>query len=414
MILSPVFCLHNGVVILDQKQTEISFGVVNIDDSDLCSRLEKAFFRFLKGTGMDASTSAIHFTKITKEICSRNVTKLFAADSLTHEKKSEETDVARMEDSPAVALLDSILHDALNAGATDIHIEGVAGHGVQVRFRVCGKLKEHIVFTEETAESLVLRIKNLAKLNTLEKRRPQDGQFTFARHTGVVSVRVSCISSIHGESVVLRLLDPSRIPLKPEKLGFKAEQLYRIYSLLDNSNGLILVCGPTGSGKSTTLASLLMRIQQQSGNTRKIVTIEDPVEYVLAGITQVQINNAISLDFDEMLRRIFRQDPDIIMLGEIRDKQTAAVAVSAALTGHLVFATLHTTGKDEAILRLKDLGVDEKVIYSILRGVISQRLVESEHGLSLQGDVSLLRHTPPSELERVKAPKEARSPLEGT
>jgi type II secretory ATPase GspE/PulE/Tfp pilus assembly ATPase PilB-like protein len=393
MILSPVFCLHNGVVILDQKQTEISFGVVNIDDYDLCSRLEKAFFRFLKGNGLDAGGSAIHFTKITKEICSRNVTKLFAADSLAFEKKSEQTDdaVLRQDDSPAVALLDSILHDALNAGATDIHIEGVTGRGVQVRFRVCGRLNEHIIFTEETAESLVLRIKNLAKLNTLEKRRPQDGQFTFARQSCVVSVRVSCIPSIHGESVALRLLDPSRIPLKPEKLGFEAERLYRIYSLLDNSNGLILVCGPTGSGKSTTLASLLMRVQQQSGNTRKIVTIEDPVEYVLAGITQVQINSAISLDFDEMLRRIFRQDPDIIMLGEIRDKQTAAVAVSAALTGHLVFATLHTTGIDEAILRLNDLGVYEKVIYSILRGVISQRLVESEHGLLLQSDVSLLR-----------------------
>jgi type II secretory ATPase GspE/PulE/Tfp pilus assembly ATPase PilB-like protein len=389
MSLSPVFCLHNGVVILDQKQTEISFGMVDTENAKLCSRLENAFRFSLKENGLEHNDCAIHFVKLEHDVCTRHVSKLFAADSLVqgNGENPAQHNAAWKEESPAIALLDSLINDALSLGATDIHLEGQ-----NVRLRICGRLKEHIVFNEETAESLVLRIKNLAKLNTLEKRRPQDGQFSFTRTSSAeVSVRVSCIPSLHGESVVLRLLDPSRIPLEPEKLGFSGAQLEKIYMLLQNSDGLILVCGPTGSGKSTTLASLLTLLQKQCGSSKKIVTIEDPVEYVLGGVTQVQINNTIALDFDEILRRIFRQDPDIIMLGEIRDKKTASVAISASLTGHLVFATLHTSGKDESIVRLKDLGVDEKIIHTVLRGVISQRLIEKNHAITLSGDVSVMR-----------------------
>jgi type II secretory ATPase GspE/PulE/Tfp pilus assembly ATPase PilB-like protein len=400
MFLSPVFCLHNGVVILDQHQCGISFGIVNIDDNVLCRRLEKTFYRFIKANGFDMQKSAVHFVKIDKEMCARNVSKLFATDSRAvfpcaaqsgefhHDENSTRNKAvdSGKEEAPMVALLDSLINDALMAGATDIHIEGQA-----VRFRICGKLTEHIVFKTETAQSLVLRIKNLAKLNTLEKRRPQDGQFVFPKSTGNVSVRVSSVPSLSGESVALRLLDPARVPLDPSKLGFAKKELADIYSLLRNNDGLILVCGSTGSGKSTTLASLLSALHEKNGGSKKIITIEDPVEYVLKGITQVQINTTIELDFDEMLRRIFRQDPDVIMLGEIRDKKTAAVAVSAALTGHLVFASLHTLGKNETLIRLNDLGIEKELVNAVLRGVISQKLTEKKGALKLQAEVTVMR-----------------------
>jgi type II secretory ATPase GspE/PulE/Tfp pilus assembly ATPase PilB-like protein len=400
MSLSPVFCLHNGVVILDQHQCGISFGIVNIDDNVLCRRLEKTFYRFIKANGLDAQNSAVHFVKIDREMCARSISKLFAADSSAVFSSAAQSGRVRRdensarnhdgdsgnEEAPAVALLDSLINDALIAGATDIHIEDQA-----VRFRICGKLKEHIVFKPETAQSLVLRIKNLAKLNTLEKRRPQDGQFVFPKNTGNVSVRVSSVPSLAGESVAMRLLDPARVPLDPAKLGFAKKELADIYSLLCNDDGLILVCGPTGSGKSTTLASLLNALREKNGGTKKIITIEDPVEYVLNGITQVQTNTTIELDFDEMLRRIFRQDPDVIMLGEIRDKKTAAVAISAALTGHLVFATLHTLGKNESLIRLTDLGIEKELVDAVLRGVISQKLKEKDGVLKLQAEVIVMR-----------------------
>ncbi|GMO50349.1 MAG: hypothetical protein Pg6C_14020 [Treponemataceae bacterium] len=383
MTLSPAFCLYNNVVILDQYQNGISFGMVNVDDAALCVRLEKSFYRHIKANGMPAADSAVHFVKIDNDMCARTVSKLFAAGppaTIQTAKKNSHNDEA-----PVVALLDSLISDALMQNATDIHIEGQT-----VRFRICGKLKEYIVFKRETSQGLVLRIKNLAKLNTLEKRRPQDGQFTFAKKNDIF-VRVSCVPSLDGESVVLRLLDPSRIPLEPEILGFDNAQLSLIYDLLDHDDGLILVCGPTGSGKSTTLASLLTHLQKRCGNTKKVITIEDPVEYYLEGITQIQVNTNISLDFDEILKRIFRQDPDVIMLGEIRDKKTASVAMSAALTGHLVFATLHTAGKDETVIRLGDLGIDQKLINAALRGVIAQKLIEKDGRLRLDGKVSAMR-----------------------
>ncbi|MDR1786011.1 MAG: Flp pilus assembly complex ATPase component TadA [Spirochaetaceae bacterium] len=389
--LSPVFCLHNGVAILDQAPTEISFGLVDTANESLCRRLEKSFLLWLKENGL--REGAVHFVKIDKDKCAREVSRLFAPETQGGRPALPEAEqgLPWKEESPAIALLDSLIAEAVAQGATDIHIEGPSSRGVQVRFRVWGALREHIVFNEKTAESLVLRIKNLARLNTLEKRRPQDGQFMFDRDR--VCVRVSCIPALRGESVALRLLDSARVPLEPEKLGFTRDALGKILSLLDCADGLILVCGPTGSGKSTTLASLLSLLHTRANGAKKIITIEDPVEYVLDGITQIQTNTAVSLDFDEILRRVFRQDPDIIMLGEIRDSKTASVALSASLTGHLVFATLHTTGKDESIIRLKDLGAEEQLIRSVLRGVISQRLIHGDRGLRLEGDVSVLGRT---------------------
>jgi type II secretory ATPase GspE/PulE/Tfp pilus assembly ATPase PilB-like protein len=383
MKLSPAFCLHNGAVILSQEDSEITFGVVDPSDDELCGRLQHAYYLYLEQFGGKDESSAIHFEQITKEECTRAVSKLFAADSaLPPDSCGNSSEWTPSDDSPAVTLLNSLVSDACSSDATDIHLEGS-----RVRFRLGGKLKEFIVLTPETAEALALRIKNLAHLNTLEKRRAQDGQFSFETYDRTVSLRVSSMPSIEGESLVLRILDPSRVPLIPEKLGFTSSQLEMIYRLLSFSDGLILVCGPTGSGKSTTQASLLSWLNVEYGGAKKIITIEDPVEYVLTGITQIQVNRDIEFDFEEVLRRVFRQDPDVIMFGEIRDRLTASVASSAALTGHLVLATLHTASTDEALLRLEDLGVDKILLMSILRGVISQKLRAKDGKLCLEGQV---------------------------
>jgi type II secretory ATPase GspE/PulE/Tfp pilus assembly ATPase PilB-like protein len=383
MKLSPAFCLHNGAVILSQENSEIAFGVVDPSDDALCERLQHAYYLYLEQFGNGDDSSAVHFEQITKEECTRAVSKLFAAQSVLPPDACGQPLVwAPSGDSPAVTLLDSLVSDACATGATDIHLEGS-----RVRFRAGGKLKEFIVLTSETAEALALRIKNLAHLNTLEKRRAQDGQFSFETYDRIITLRVSSMPSIEGESLVLRILDPSRVLLIPEKLGFTNPQLKTIYRLLTFSDGLILVCGPTGSGKSTTQASLLSWLNTECGATKKIITIEDPVEYVLAGVTQIQVNRDIEFDVEEVLRRVFRQDPDVIMFGEIRDRLTASVASSAALTGHLVLATLHTANADEALLRLEDLGVDKVLLKSILRGVISQKLRAKDGKLRLEGEV---------------------------
>jgi type II secretory ATPase GspE/PulE/Tfp pilus assembly ATPase PilB-like protein len=389
MKLSPTFCLHNGAVILRQEPEEVTFGVIDPGNDELCSRLERAYYQHLSESGEPEDPCAIHFRKISQEECRRAVSRLFAAEQPLPPTFSgnyaQEPSVGILDpdNSPAVTLLDSLVSDACAAGATDIHLEGP-----RVRFRVGGRLKELMVLTAETAEALALRIKNLAHLNTLEKRRAQDGQIAFETYDRSVVLRVSSMPSLDGESLVLRILDPSRIPLDPEQLGFTGEQLQTISRLINHRDGLILVCGPTGSGKSTTQASLLTCLNRETRGIMKIVTIEDPVEYVLPGITQIQVNREIQFDFEEVLRRVFRQDPDVIMFGEIRDSLTASVASSAALTGHLVFATLHTTGAEEALLRLEDLGVGSGILRSILRGVISQRLYEKDGALCLDAQVT--------------------------
>jgi type II secretory ATPase GspE/PulE/Tfp pilus assembly ATPase PilB-like protein len=387
MKLSPAFCLHNGAVILKQAEAVITFGVLDPGDDSLCRRLERAYCQHITGLGLPDDTCAIHFKKITPDECRRTVSRLYASEGSPPlpPPNDPETTVGFLdpEDSPAVTLLDSLVADACAAGATDIHLEGQ-----RIRLRMGGRLQQVMTLPRQTAEALALRVKNLAKLNTLETRRAQDGQFSYETGGHAVSLRVSSMPSLDGESLALRILDAGRVPLMPEKLGFTDGQLAAIYRLMGQPDGLILVCGPTGSGKSTTLASLLTWLNRDCGETRKIITIEDPVEYVLPGITQIQVNRSAEFDFEEVLRRVFRQDPDVIMFGEIRDRLTASVASSAALTGHLALATLHTSGPKEALFRLEDLGADKAILRSILRGVISQRLQAKDGGLHLEGQVS--------------------------
>ena len=282
-------------------------------------------------------------------------------------------------------MLDSILNEARLRKATDIHIEQNC-----VRLRVNGQLEKLLELQSEKGTELVQRIKLLAGMNVIEKRRCQDGHFVYGNQNPFF-LRVSTMSVIGEnyvgeESVVIRLLDTSRIPLELDRLGFNLVQLERLEFLSHEPNGLILVCGPTGSGKSTTIASILVDIEKSCGGVLKILSLEDPPEYVIPGVTQVKVDERNG--FSEALNHIFRQDPDIIMIGEIRDEEGAGAALRASLTGHLVFATVHAGNVGEAILRLENLGLPRKLFCPVIRAVICQELDLSREKNQLYADVA--------------------------
>ncbi len=275
------------------------------------------------------------------------------------------------DDAPIIRMLNALLTQAARDGASDIHIEPYERHS-SVRFRVDGDLREVVQPNRALHAALISRLKIMADLDISEKRLPQDGRISLRLGTRAIDVRVSTLPSAHGERAVLRLLDKSGSKLTLESVGMQGETLERIESLIRQPHGIILVTGPTGSGKTTTLYAALQRLDASSGN---IMTVEDPIEYELAGIGQTQVNSKIDLTFAKALRAILRQDPDVIMIGEIRDFETAQIAIQASLTGHLVLATLHTNDAPSAVTRLIDMGVEPFLLSSSLLGVLAQRLV---------------------------------------
>lgn len=270
-----------------------------------------------------------------------------------------------------VQLVTQILESAIAAAATDIHIEPQAEE-VRVRYRIDGVLHNIMRIPAEMHLSVTSRIKVLASMNVTERRRPQDGHFTLETDGGAYDFRISTLPSVNGETIVMRVLDSSRVMTGLDELGLDEEQLKAVERLIARPYGLVLVTGPTGSGKTSTLYACLSSVNREGVN---IITIEDPVEYQLPGITQVQVDPNIELTFANGLRSALRQDPDIIMVGEIRDPDTAATAIRAALTGHLVFSTLHTNTAAGAISALAHMGIDHFLMASALSGIIAQRLV---------------------------------------
>jgi general secretion pathway protein E/type IV pilus assembly protein PilB len=275
------------------------------------------------------------------------------------------------DDAPIVNLLNSIFLEAISKRASDIHIES-GPEETAIRYRIDGILVAVKTITQERSIAVSARLKILSNLNILENRRPQDGHIDIKTDTYSLDVRISIVPSIWGESIVMRLLNRSDTPLELDSLGFSTKHTHYLQNILTISSGLFLITGPTGSGKTTTLAAILKRLNTDS---KKIISIEDPVEYRIPGITQIQVHEDLELTFDTILRRIFRQDPDIIMIGEIRDLETAELAIRAALTGHLVFATLHTNNAVEAIYRLQNMGIPPFMIAAVLKVIIAQRLV---------------------------------------
>ncbi len=273
--------------------------------------------------------------------------------------------------APVVRLVNSIIQQAVNMGASDIHLEPTENES-RVRFRIDGMLQKIFNIPGYMHPALITRIKIMGNMDIAEKRLPQDGRVGMSISGKNIDLRISTIPTIYGEKAVIRILDQSNFLLSKEKLGFSQENLEKFNELLKNSHGIILVTGPTGSGKSTTLYAMLNELNRESVN---IITIEDPVEYRMEGVNQIQVNPKAGLTFATGLRSIVRQDPDIIMVGEIRDRETAEIAIRSAITGHLVLSTLHTNDAVSAISRLIDMGIEPYLISASLMGVISQRLL---------------------------------------
>ena len=277
----------------------------------------------------------------------------------------------RDDDAPIIRLLNAILAEALNEKASDIHVEPYQ-HDARVRFRLDGVLRTVLTPANHITPLLISRIKVMAKLDISEKRLPQDGRMSVRLGGRSIDLRVSTMPSTYGERVVMRLLDKSAAKLSVEDLGMTEGQRSRLHNLISRPHGMVVVTGPTGSGKTTTLYAAL---QQMDRLERNIMTVEDPVEFDLPGISQTQINLRAGMSFARGLRAILRQDPDVILIGEIRDGETAEIAVQASLTGHLLLSTLHTNTAAGAVTRLQDLGIDNFLLASTLRGVLAQRLV---------------------------------------
>lgn len=300
-----------------------------------------------------------------------------AAEDLSNEfgipadQEQQEGLADEINNAPAVRLVNSIISQAVKSRASDIHIEPFENY-IKIRFRIDGQLQEIMRTPKQTASAIVTRIKIMASLNIAERRLPQDGRIMLTVDDKDVDLRISILPTVFGEKVVMRLLSRSNFLVSKDKLGLAPDDIAKIDRIIGEPYGIILITGPTGSGKSTTLYTLLNELNT---GDRNIITVEDPVEYMMEGINQVNVNTKIGLTFASGLRSILRQDPDIIMIGEIRDNETAEIAIRAAITGHLVLSTLHTNDAPSAITRLVDMDVEPFLVSSSLLASIAQRLV---------------------------------------
>ena len=300
-----------------------------------------------------------------------------AIKELAEEDQREDTDIgedsaSNINNAPIVRLVSSIFEQAAKARASDIHVEP-SETDVRVRVRIDGQLIMLLTIPKRAQSAVITRLKIIGNMDIAEKRIPQDGRYKLSIGTNEIDVRMSSLPTVHGEKIVMRLLDKQNFLISKEKLGFSDDNIKKFDALIQNPHGVILITGPTGSGKSTTLYAMLSELNKVSEN---IITVEDPVEYTMPGINQVQVNNKAGLTFSSGLRSILRQDPDIIMIGEIRDQETVDIAIRAAITGHLVLSTIHTNDAPGTISRLVDMGVPSYMLAASLVGILSQRLVK--------------------------------------
>lgn len=284
----------------------------------------------------------------------------------------DDEDLSNVNSAPVVKLVNSIVGQAIKMNASDIHIEPFES-SVRVRYRIDGDLQEIMKFSIRSQMAIVTRVKIMGKMDIAERRNPQDGRVETELEGKEIDMRISTLPTVYGEKIVIRLLDRNGFVFSKEDLGFDDRDLRLFNKIIKQPYGIILVTGPTGSGKSTTLYTILKDLNDEEKN---IITVEDPVEYKLEGINQVQVNNKSGLTFAKGLRSILRQDPDIIMIGEIRDSETAEISVRASITGHLVLSTLHTNDTASTIVRLIDMGIEPYLVSTSVIGIISQRLVK--------------------------------------
>jgi type IV pilus assembly protein PilB len=332
-----------------------------IDDVRLLTRLDVE--------PVVATPSQIRYA-IEKHVASADVVDEISAVSAAGEEEEQETEVV-FGDAPVVKLVSQVFRDAVADNASDVHIEPTK-HNVRVRFRVDGVLHDMMELPRSTANGIASRIKVLSEMDLAERRRPQDGRISLNIDGNPIDLRVAVVPVPDGESIVIRVLNQGAAMLTLKDLGMGPDDLALVDGLLANPWGSILVSGPTGSGKSTTLYAMLTMLNNPG---RKLITIEDPIEYRLAGVTQIAVNPAIDLSFATLLRQVVRFDPDIVLVGEIRDTETAQIATRAALTGHLVLSSIHTNDAASTLTRMTDMGVAGFSTSSSIRGIVAQRLV---------------------------------------
>ncbi|GKU23976.1 GspE/PulE family protein [Clostridium folliculivorans] len=305
----------------------------------------------------------INYSKVSQEQFNQFINKFYLAISNKDNKLNKDVIVAD--------IMQEYISHSIDKGASDIHIEPMENQAI-IRIRVDGKLLIFRKTDKVIYNSLLTRMKLLANMDITEKRKPQDGKILFSRKNKKYDIRVSSIPTVYGEKLVLRILYNQIFPFEIHNLSYNEKQIEDINKLIELKHGLILICGPTGSGKSTTLYSILKSINRNDIN---ITTIEDPVEIFIDGISQINVNEKAGITFSSGLRSVLRQDPDVIMVGEIRDEETAKIALRASITGHKVYSTIHTNSAIEVFSRLKDMGAEEYLLLDAIKGVISQRLV---------------------------------------
>jgi len=360
---------------LGEMQNRLIVAMLDADNVQAADFISKKIGRALK-VYVASEEGIRNVLKQYRSDINRDVTTALDTQIKEHSDEEEKEEAAAKvktisNDSPISKALNSILDYAAKNSASDIHIEPLESM-LKIRVRVDGVLREIMQLPKSTEAPLVSRIKILSNLKIDEHRIPQDGQFSIAVSGSAIDLRIAISPVVWGEQVVIRLLDKSGTSLKLEDMGYVGRSLRKIRKGLERPNGMILTSGPTGSGKSTSLYALLQEIKSDEIN---IVTLEDPVEYKMPGINQIQVNADVGLTFASGLRSVLRQDPDVVMVGEIRDKETATLAVQAALTGHLVFSTLHTNSAAGILPRLLDMGIEPFLIASTVHTVIGQRLV---------------------------------------
>ena len=390
--LSPVFCIHNKVCIVEAGKT-VTVGLCDVDDYQLKKRISRVF-QISEPCGRK-----LEFIKVSEDFCRRSVARMLADEGCLkqvpcepggylddgvlsgHDEETHELMSAESSQVPAVNLLDSVIMEALTENVSDIHFEPYTyANGTKklvVRFRKDGKLVQYRNSDFSLLAPVIVRIKMLAGLKAEESRRPQDGRFIWKNAGLSADIRVSVIPLWNGESAVLRLLRTAVAPVNLTDLGFSDEHVRTIRVILSHRNSLVLVAGSTGAGKTTTLAGMVSYL---ASGSRKIITIEDPVEYRIPGVTQIEVRPGINFDFDDALRHVFRHDPDVLMIGEIRDGKTAATAVRAAVTGHLVLATVHASSACAAVIRLLDMGIEPYLLASVFGAAVAQCLIPAAAG----------------------------------
>ena len=369
--VSLAFLQHSQVIPLTEADDAVVVAMVDPTQQSVLHALQLAFGKSVQPcVGTNTAIQAALLRQVAPE---DDVDSGVLADDLAASPDDIEHLKDMASEAPVIHQVNRIILQAIESHASDIHFEPVDDQ-LQVRLRIDGVLRPFKAPITGSAAAIISRIKVMARLNIAERRIPQDGRIKLRLAGHHLDVRIACIPVLLGESVVLRLLDQSHVPLDFAALGFSEDNLRCLQSLLLRPQGIVLVTGPTGSGKTTTLYTALHQLNTLE---RKILTVEDPVEYQLAGINQIQVQPQVDLTFANALRAILRQDPDIIMIGEMRDVETARIAVQAALTGHLVFSTLHTNDAASSITRLIDMQVAPFLLNSTIAGVVAQRLVRT-------------------------------------